>query len=342
MKIDKISIGVNKFLTENKTISEIKKELKLSNSRKISQRLKEMGLYLFLNATYSKIINLSKAVSEYIEDPKKLSLSKLSIKYNISRTILTKRLVNLGYSIINYQNITKFDDSVFDIIDTEEKAYWLGFIYADGYISGIQESYNFEISLKSEDKDHLYKFNKFMKHCDPNHVKISNTNYQNNGIKYKRCRWGIHNKHLWQTLNNYGCTPRKSLTLQFPDTKIFKSKDLIRHFMRGYFDGDGCISYGNKEHNKICIKILGTYAFLTELKKNLLTVTNYVLTNNKNSSNTKVLTITGKNAFKTIYYLYNNSKIYLNRKYRRYKEFCRVYKELYILLQTNNGKSQKV
>lgn len=62
------------------------------------------------------------------------------------------------------------------------------------------------------------------------------------------CVWAASNKHLWQTLNKYGCTPNKSLTLKFPNENIFKSKDLIRHFIRGYFDGDGCISYNKYKY----------------------------------------------------------------------------------------------
>lgn len=47
---------------------------------------------------------------------------------------------------------------------------------------------------------------------------------------------------MWKVLNNYGCTPRKSPTLKFPDFSIFKDKTLIKHFIRGYFDGDGSLS----------------------------------------------------------------------------------------------------
>ena len=79
----------------------------------------------------------------------------------------------------------------------------------------------------------------------------------NEKVFYK-VKWIVQNKHLWNILNSYGCTPRKSLTLKFPDIKIFKSKDLIRHFIRGYFDGDGCISFSNKDHTKIFCNILGT------------------------------------------------------------------------------------
>lgn len=52
---------------------------------------------------------------------------------------------------------------------------------------------------------------------------------------------------------------------------------------------------------------------------------------------TKVLSINGKNAFELAYYLYNNSNIYLKRKFDKYLYFCRVYKELYTKLQTENG-----
>lgn len=64
----------------------------------------------------------------------------------------------------------------------------------------------------------------------------------------------------------------------------------------------------------------------------------FSLTNNSpNNTITKVLSINGKNAFELAYYLYNNSNIYLKRKFDKYLYFCRVYKELYTKLQTENG-----
>lgn len=66
----------------------------------------------------------------------------------------------------------------------------------------------------------------------------------------------------------YGCTPKKSLVLQFPKESIFKDKSLIRHFIRGYFDGDGCFT------RHIChtivspvVSILGTKEFLDKIIK---------------------------------------------------------------------------
>ena len=85
-----------------------------------------------------------------------------------------------------------------------------------------------------------------------------------NGKSFTRCRWNISNKHLWNSLNTLGCTPRKSLTLQFPDINIFSSPELVKHFIRGYFDGDGCLSY-YKDSLKPAISLLGTPEFLLKV-----------------------------------------------------------------------------
>lgn len=62
---------------------------------------------------------------------------------------------------------------------------------------------------------------------------------------------------------------KKSLTLKFPNINIFENKNLIRHFIRGYIDGDGCISYCDKEHKHMTLRILGTKDFLNILQKYL-------------------------------------------------------------------------
>ena len=149
-----------------------------------------------------------------------------------------------------------------------------------------------------------------------------------NGKVCSRCRWGITNEHFYKSLYSLGCVPNKSLILKFPDIKLFKSKDLIRHFLRGYFDGDGCISWRDKEHKNICISILGTFEFLTEFMLNVPPYKIYSLTNNSRKSNiTKTISKKGKSAFKVLKYLYSNATVYLDRKYQRFLEACRLYEQ---------------
>lgn len=101
---------------------------------------------------------------------------------------------------------------------------------------------------------------------------------------------------------------------------------LIRHFIRGYFDGDGCISWANKAHTKLCISILGTEAFLNQLMLNLPKHKIYSLLNKNNKQvATKVFDQNGRAAFNTMNFLYNNSTIYLERKYYRFLDACRLY-----------------
>jgi len=216
---------------------------------------------------------------------------------------------------------TIFDFTIFDQIDSEEKAYWLGFIYADGNISshkeGVKKRYNFELSLSTKDINHLYKFQKFLKSNKEPKISIAGNLY-----KYERCRIILSNKHLWNILNNYGCVPKKSLTLKFPNETIFKDKALIKDFIRGYFDGDGCISYCDNKHEHMTISILGTKEFLETLQ-------NYLPLEKENKihkhKNVYLLSFQRSRGKYILNYLYSNSTIFLERKEIRYKEYCRLY-----------------
>lgn len=307
---------------------EIEQKIIIDYNEKQLSIIKLHKKYGFCNKTISKILiknnievinrqnklffNIDDVVKDYNSG---LSLTKMSKKYKTSRDTLSKHLKKAGVKVVNRQNITKFNENVFDSIDTEEKAYWLGFIYADGCISN--RDYSFELSLSLHDIEHLRKFAKFM-------------GYENN-IKQDsyRCRFCITNKHLWNTLNSYGCTPRKSLTLEFPNEKIFKSKDLIRHFIRGYFDGDGCVSYYiYKDIYKLHVSCLGTKLFLDRI----IEYANIKCSIRKSKSQAMLFNLSLNKSILFCEYVYNNCSIYLDRKYLRYFYLkdgnCRSIKEL--------------
>lgn len=260
------------------------------------------------------------------------SLTKLEKETGISRRRITKYLKDKGIEIINRQNRVKFDENIFDTIDSEEKAYWLGFIYADGYISDndycIYKNV-FELGLKLSDVEHLNKFNTFTKHISNN---VKTDSY--------RCRWSIMNKHLWNVLNNYGCIPNKSLYLKFPNINIFKSHELIRHFLRGYFDGDGCITFHKYIHTVTPVtSVIGTKEFLLDFI-NYSKIPATFRHDSRHSECTFSLEYSKENAIKLINWLYNDCTIFLNRKYKLYNFFkngSRSVQEWTELLSIKNG-----
>lgn len=241
-----------------------------------------------------------------------VGIRELVKKYNLDRGVFTGWLLAKGYKIENRRAMKSFNIHYFDKIDTEEKAYWLGFLFADGAITQYNKSYDIELSLNINDKEHVEKY-----------AKAIGKNYVNNNSTY-RSRCIVGSKHMFNTLASYGCTVKKSLTLKFPNESIFKDKTLIRHFIRGYFDGDGCVSFGNKDHTIPTVSIIGTKDFLNGIQ--LIYKSNKNLrNNNKNQNITKVLKYSTNEAFTFIDWLYKDSTIYLERKYNRYKEFCRLY-----------------
>lgn len=304
-----------------------------------------------------EVVNRQNAINFDVEKDiiplyeKGYSLTQISRIVNNSRQCIAKQLRKFGFEYVNRHNMAKFNEHVFDVIDTEEKAYWLGFIYADGNISSIgggkKPRYRFELDLKISDIEHLFKFNTFMGYAG-NNVKIGTTKC--GGKLFYRCRFGVTNKHLWNVLNSYGCTPNKSLTLQFPDKSIFKDEGLIRHFLRGYFDGDGCITYsihklknGDIMHSGLAT-VIGTIDFLNAFSENSVESTN-IKPLNRDSQYTFVIYFSQKRTKKLISILYDDSKIYLNRKYNRamfFKHSCRSSKELGELLSGEIGEQTRI
>ena len=258
-------------------------------------------------------------IKEYLNTPElERSLTKLGDKYGIKRQIIAKELKNRGYEVVNYQNRLRVQEDIFDNIDTEEKAYWLGFLYADGNIS--KDRHKIEINLSAKDVDHMIKFKEFLKL--ENEIRIC----KNYGRGDLQCRLSFRNSRIWNNLNNKGCVPCKSLILTFPDINIFSNKNLVYDFIRGYVDGDGCL-YMYKTRNTINteVNLVGTESFLNGVKQ-FLGISGTI--RNKSTRNyinrAYQLQYSTANARKVARLLYENSTIYLDRKYNKFLEFCQI------------------
>lgn len=196
----------------------------------------------------------------------------------------------------------------FDTIDTEEKAYWLGFISADGYIyhKGEKPS-GIGIRLAEKDKDHLEKFRNSLGSTHSVTREETFTERAGFTVSYKI---RLYSWQLGNALINLGLKRNKGIN---NNPCLLVPNELLRHYWRGLFDGDGSIGKNGT------ISLYGTEGIVSGFK-------NYIV-NKLNISNIKVgkcktiyqVQICGDRRDKVLDLLYRDSTIYLDRKYKLYK-----------------------
>ena len=207
------------------------------------------------------------------------------------------------------------NDNFFSIIDNEIKAYWLGALYADGNISK-KASKSGQIFLTSSDEEWVLDFMQA----------IASTNKPRKEFhkKYKTYVWKaqITSACMFNNLNSLGCTPAKSKTIAFPNI----SDDLIHHFIRGYFDGDGTVGiYKNLKSNhwqvlksSVCS---GSELFIKQVLEK-------IPVKNKSIYHQSVYkTQFSLNDYIALYnYMYNKASVYLIRKKQVFDKYLLEYK----------------
>lgn len=192
------------------------------------------------------------------------------------------------------------NEKYFENIDNQNKAYILGFIYADGCIS--KTKYELIIKLHNKDNGTLEKIKTELVSNHP--IKLL-TNYKNH-----QCRLGISSKKLCSDLIKIGLTPSKTFTIIFPKLE----GDLIRHFIRGYFDGDGCLSNGGRNKN---LNYFNIFTASEEFKIRIVEILseNNIKTNTYERNNGYSINITSKENSKLFYdYLYGDAVLFMERK----------------------------
>ena len=199
--------------------------------------------------------------------------------------------------------------------------YWAGFLAADGCISSRKDykSKLLELELGEKDLDHLLKFKEHIKSNHPikeRTVENSKRNLKWNDCKTNRIR--ICNYDLCSSLERFNIVPAKTKIYEFPEWLI--DHPLVHHFMRGYFDGDGCISKNSALNRKddYKINIIATEKFLITFSeiicKNLNITNNSIVFNKTNNMNYLCY---GGNLLvdKVCSYLYKDAKVFLKRKF---------------------------
>jgi len=206
-----------------------------------------------------------------------------------------------------------------------DMAYILGYFYADGSLEDADYLRGKYIRVTSIDKSTIENIKLTL---GSQHTIVKHVGYENRKPQYLM---RIGNRVLYDSLIRLGLYPNKSLTVTIP--KI--PKKYIKHFVRGYFDGDGCVyfEHGRGKNKKIIIKGLRT--IFTSGSKNFLSQLSKLLSENKicsterkvySSHRSFQLRYSTKDSLRLFLFLYegNRDLLFLQRKYNT---FCNYLNE---------------
>ena len=259
-------------------------------------------------------------IEYYLSKP--MTYQTVQEKFELSLPTIGKILKDTPkYSKAKINN-PELQEHYFEIIDSEEKAYFLGLLITDGNVfknnSGRQASIS--ITLKLEDEYILSKFLKELK---------ANTTIGKDG---RGCgQSAVRSDLMAKDLEQYGVIPRKTLYTYLPKNI---PENLMNHLIRGIFDGDGSIRVKIGENGKIkehYFEFCGTHKLMEDLssyltkKLNLNKSPSIYDFKNKNLSEIKMSNVEDMLLFGD--WIYNNAHIYLTRKKDKFDIFKEYYKK---------------
>ena len=270
--------------------------------------LKKQGIDTKKRADFETRKIYIKAKNDYINKNTE-TIKSICAKYNINTKNFSLYLKSENIEVRNGFKNKRYpkNENYFEVIDTEEKAYWLGFIYADGCVryDTINRSYRLTIELSYIDENHLIKFLNCIKSNAPiyrrkNRETVSIT---------------INSKKIANDLVKLGAVEDKTNKGYISDSILNLNKELQLDFLRGYLDGDGFI-----DKNRARIVYTVKSKKIVNSLKEMLSEYNFKI--KKDNSYYRLYIENKKNYYKFLNDIYKNANIYLDRKY---DIFCKVY-----------------
>lgn len=225
--------AVNIFLNDYILPGKIVKMHPEVNKEELLRKIKDLGIAnnkdYILNNIHKKY---ERIFQEY--STTNIGLNEICRRENVGRRNINLYMENRDLFVddlkdqecITTKTLYSCNENVFNFIDNPEKAYWLGFLYADGYNSGRYV----QLTISYHDFNHLKKFRRFMQstHC----------------IRYRKTDHTVNitivSKKLSNALTRLGCVRGKTYSANFPALHNLRHI-YYRDFIRGFFDGDGCI-----------------------------------------------------------------------------------------------------
>lgn len=251
----------------------------------------------------------SEIVSDYLNG---MSMYRIAKKYGVNNSSIVSILKVRGVKKPGSKRKYTYDKDFFTTPSTEKQSYWLGFLYAEGNLHRT----TLGLKLSNTDLDHLYKFREALSCLNPiKSVKNKNASV----IK-------LTGKELTQQLMQLGITPNKKDHLVYPS--FMKDSSLQNHFIRGFVDGDGWITYSQSSKSWQ----IGISSCSQQFLKEIQSIINQELqldagsicvkeyTNKKGEKRRCWQLAYGGNVLvcKIAGWLYSDATHYLNRKYDLY------------------------
>ena len=242
------------------------------------------------------------------------SLKSIGEIFGVSRPVISRVLKENADKVTLRQKTTKYTANYdnFEVIDTAEKAYWLGFLAADGCVYIRENNATILLNLNQKDINHLQKFKAFMNSTAEIIEYISTTGYSNSSPMAK---FALNSKKMAYDLVDKGITPRKSLTLNRPNI----SSEFYLPYILGYFDGDGSLS--KLQNEEYSLSFQGTKETLEWINE-VLETDMKLEKRYENEKNSFYIRCGGNNKpYSILQKLYSSipAKICLERKYKIYK-----------------------
>lgn len=303
-------IWIERYL-KGETARNIAKDYPLITEGTISRYIKEQG-YSRGKGKQKRIEDLkSIIIKEYLED-KYATFTSLSKKYQISDRTISKIIQSEGIKVKNpVGKISHCNEDYFEQIDTPNKAYLLGFITADGAVTGRKNTTCLSVEVKDNDIDIIYFF---QKEINPN-ATITSCHYD----KKTNSRISFNSKKLCNDLQKYGIVQNKSKIIEKVPTELIP-KNLLCYYFRGLIDGDGCI------HKDGTVSIYsGNRQFIESVQNILVQEINVKKLRIYQGTSYFISWGSKEDKQKLFNYLYSNleATFYYKRKYER------LYKNLY-------------
>lgn len=250
----------------------------------------------------NKHLNEAEVIGKYKSGVGSTTLGR---HYGVTRKtisdILKRNSVERRGPLVGFYRKLEVDEHFFDTINTEAKAYFLGLMFADGYV--YDTCNNACVALQEEDRYILSAFSQAVYSKDRTlFLDKKNPRWKQ---QYRIC---FHSKILRDALISHGCVPRKSLVLDGP---IGVPDSLIHHFIRGFFDGDGHM--GNNVMSFTTTMMMGEW--LQDIFKRFASIDKCFFYQMYNKKTYSVNVYSKSDRMKLCNFIYKDATIYLERKF---------------------------